>query len=154
MCSAGYSTLLHELSLADSIVGTVLLEIERNHASRVSEVSVDVGELMQIETDILHDAIKFLMTGKKLKGARVFVNLVRASFSCRKCGNHWDMKQVRKQLETVPESLLVREPDSKELPLHFFPYLYPSLRNCSKCGSKDNDTLTGDDIKLKNIIMR
>jgi hydrogenase nickel insertion protein HypA len=144
---------LHELSIAQSVVSAVLLEAEKNNASHVKEINLDVGELMQLETDVLADALNMLMTGEKLNGAKVSVHVKSALFSCRRCGNRWDMSEVKRQLERVPDSLLVREPDSKEVPLHFFPYLYSSFANCPKCGSTDVATLDGDDIKLRTLIL-
>ena len=144
---------MHELSIAQSVVSAVLLEAEKNNATQVKEINLDVGELMQLETDVLTNALNMLMTGEKLNGAKVFLHLKSAAFACRKCGNQWDMSEVKRQLEKVPDSLLVREPDSKEVPLHFFPYLYSSFANCSKCGSVDVATLDGDDIKLRTLVM-
>lgn len=144
---------MHELSVAQSIVDTVLLEADKNHARQIKEINIDVGELMQLDTKALADALKILMTGDRLKGARVLVHVKSASFSCRKCSNQWGMAEARKQLAQVPDSLLVREPDSKELPLHFLPYLYPSFVHCPKCGSADTATTEGEDIKLRKLIM-
>jgi len=53
-----------------------------------------------------------------------------ASFSCRRCGAKWNMTDAKKELEQVPDSLRIREPDSKELPLHFLPYVYSAFIHC------------------------
>jgi Zn finger protein HypA/HybF involved in hydrogenase expression len=144
---------MHELSVAQSIVDAVLLEADKNHAKRIEEINIDVGELMQLDTKALSDTLRILMIGPRLKGARVFVHVRSASFSCNKCDNRWGMAEARKQLAQVPDLLLVREPDSKELPLHFLPYLYSSFVHCPRCGSADISAAEGEDIRLRKLVM-
>lgn len=144
---------MHEVGLAQSIVSAVLLEIEKSNATSVKEINLEVGELMQLDIDALKYALKVLTAGERLGRVRVTIQVIEACFSCRRCSSSWDMYEVRKQLEAVPDHLLVREPDSREMPLHFFPYLYSSFANCPKCGSADVVTVQGDDIRLKNLVM-
>jgi hydrogenase nickel insertion protein HypA len=145
---------MHELSVAQSIVDAVLSEAERNNAKRVKEINVDVGELMQLDIQGLSDALNLLMKGSKLDGAVVFTHLKEASFSCRRCGAKWNMSDTRKELEQVPDDLCIREPDSKELPLHFLPYIYSAFIHCPKCGSSDATTSEGaEDIRLRRLVM-
>lgn len=144
---------MHELSVAQSIVDAVLLEAEKNGASHVKEINIDVGEMMQLDTRALSESLKLLMIGAKLRAAKIRIHLKRAHFSCRKCQNQWSMEEARRQLESVPDSLLIREPDSKELPLHFLPYLYPSFIHCPNCGSADVMTLEAEDVKLRKLVM-
>jgi hydrogenase nickel incorporation protein HypA/HybF len=144
---------LHELSIAQSIVDTVISEVQKNDASRVTEISVDVGQLMQLDRNALAFALRLLMTGPVLKGARVRVRVRKASFSCRKCNLEWGMAEAQKQLSEVPDGLRVREPDSKELPLHFFPFLYPAFIRCPRCGSSDISSKEGGEIQLRRVVM-
>jgi hydrogenase nickel incorporation protein HypA/HybF len=144
---------LHELSIAQSIVDTVLSEVQEKGAKRVTEISVDVGQLMQLDRKALAFALRLLMTGPALKGARVHVHVSKASFSCRKCGSAWGMAEVQKQLAEVPDTLRVREPDSKELPLHFLPFLYPAFIRCPRCGSSDIFSKEGEEIQFRRVVM-
>ena len=144
---------MHELSVAQSIVDTVLIEADKHSAKLIKEINLDVGELMQLDRQVLADALKILMVGK-LKGTRVIMHTTRTSFSCAKCKENWGMEKAKRQLSKVPDSLLVREPDSKELPLHFLPYLHRSFIHCPKCGSVDIATTDGDDIKLRKVVMQ
>jgi len=145
---------MHELGVAQSVVDAVLSEAEKNNAQKVEEINVDVGELMQIDSEALEKMLILLMKGPKLAGTRVRLNVQKASFSCRKCTGKWDMTEARKQLSSVPDDLLIREPDSKELPLHFLPYLYPAFLRCPKCGSSDIAVTQGEDIRLRKLIMK
>lgn len=144
---------MHELSIAQSIVDTVLSEAQKNDAKRVSEISVDVGQLMQLDRNALAFALRLLMTGPVLKGARVRVRVRKASFTCRKCDSEWGMAEAQKQLAEVPDTLRVREPDSKELPLHFLPFLYPAFIRCPRCGSSDTSSKEGEEIRLRRVVM-
>jgi len=144
---------LHELSLAQNIIDSVLSEADRREAKRVLEIHLDVGELMQLDRKTLLFGLKLLVTGPVLGGAHVHVHLKKASFSCRKCSHEWDMAEAKKQLATVPDGLLIREPDSKELPLHFLPYLYPAFVHCPKCGSSDVSAEDGKEVQLTKLVM-
>ena len=144
---------MHELSVAQSIVDAVLSEAEKNNAKKVEEINVDVGELMQIDAQALEEMLILLMKGPKLARAKVRLNVQKASFLCRRCTEKWDMTEARKQLSSVPDDLLIREPDSKELPLHFLPYLYPAFLRCPKCGSSDIAVIQGEDIRIRRLIM-
>jgi len=144
---------LHELSLAQNIVDTVMSEVERRDAKRVREISLDVGQLMQLDRKALTFALRLLMVGPKLKDTRVRVHLVKATFSCQKCMFEWGMTEAQKQLAMVPDILKIREPDSKELPLHFLPYLYPAFIHCPRCGSSDIISKEGTEIQLRKVIM-
>ena len=145
---------MHELSIAQSIVDAVLSEAQRSGARNVTEVSVDVGQLMQLDRNALAFAIRTLMTGPVLKGARVHVRLKKASFSCKRCNQVWGMAEAQKQLRRIPDALRISEPDGKELPLHFLPYLYPAFIRCPRCGSSDISSREGEEIQLRRVVMR
>ena len=144
---------MHELSIAQSIVDYALAEAERNDATSVDEIQVDVGELMQVDMGALRESIKLLMKGPKLEGCKVDLRVEEAKFRCRKCGTRWGMQEAKKQLLQTADSLLVREPESKELPLHFLPSLYSSFILCPECGSADSSADSGQEIRLRKMIM-
>jgi hydrogenase nickel incorporation protein HypA/HybF len=144
---------MHELSVAQSIADFALSEAERQDGKRVMEMYVEVGELMQVDTKVLADALNMVMTGPKLKDCRVRVQVTGASFSCRRCSSRWDMAEAKRQLGAVPESLLVEEPESDELPLHFLPYLYPAFIHCPKCGSSDAAVKEGEDVQIRRLVL-
>ena len=108
---------------------------------------------MQLDRNALAFALRLLMTGPVLNGARVHVRVRKASFSCRKCELEWGMAEAQKQLAAVPDALRVREPDSKELPLHFLPSLYPAFIHCPRCGSSDISSKEGEEIQLRSVVM-
>jgi len=143
---------LHELGIAQSIVESALEEADRARAARVVSVTIEVGELMQVEVDVLKRALESLMRGPRLRGATIEVRTARAAFSCNRCGRGWGM-EVRRQLASIPDGLKVREPDSLELPLHFLPYLYPTFVRCPGCGSSDTSVAAGEDIRVRRVAL-
>jgi hydrogenase nickel incorporation protein HypA/HybF len=144
---------LHELSVARSIVDVVLDEADKNNAAAVAEVDIDVGEIMQVDAEVLRKALAALMTGPRLAGAQVRVRIEKAKFSCHRCGSEWDMADAKKQLSEVPDSLMIREPDSNELPLHFLPNLYAAFIRCPTCGTSDFSAVRGDDIRVMRVVL-
>jgi hydrogenase nickel incorporation protein HypA/HybF len=142
---------LHELSIAQTIVESVVSEAERRRAERVAQIDVDVGELMQLDTKVLAAAVRVLLDGSRLKGARVRLHVESAAFACRRCGRQWGMTEAKKQLAEVPGALRIREPDSREIPLHFIPYLYPAFLRCPGCGSSDIFAYRGKEIRLRSV---
>lgn len=144
---------MHEFTVAQSIVDSVLHEAQIHNAKKVNEIDVDVGELMQVDIDVLEKALVLLLDGPLMKETKARLHLTHARFSCRKCGHDWLMEESKKQLSAVADELLVREPDSKELPLHFLPYLYPVFLHCGRCGSADIEVPQGEEIVLRRVVM-
>lgn len=144
---------MHELGIAQTIVDTVLSEVEKSDAKKVTQISVDVGQLMQLDRNALAFALRVLMNGPVLQGARITVRVKRASFACRKCSQVWGMAEAQKQLAKIPGTLRVREPDSRELPLHFLPFLYPAFLSCPKCGSADISSKEGEEMRLRKVVI-
>jgi hypothetical protein len=56
-----------------------------------------------------------------------------------------------KQLGKVPDDLLVREPENKEVPVHFLPALYPAFLRCPSCGSSDVELVGGNNVKVTKV---
>jgi hypothetical protein len=63
------------------------------------------------------------------------------------------MKETRKQLSEISKGLLVEEPDSREVPLHFLPGLYNTFIRCPQCGSTDFSALQGEDIRVRRVVL-
>jgi len=124
------------------------------NAKVVSEISIDVGELMQLDTSTLRAGLKILLVGPMLSNAKIKIHVVNAKFFCRRCGHTWTMSEAKKQLGGIPDQLLVKEPDSKELPLHFLPHLFPAFLHCPKCDSSDVSVTEGKNIKLRRLVLQ
>ncbi len=144
---------MHELSVAQSVVDFALSEADRNGSKRVLEVQVEVGDFTMIDVSVLSRALRMLMSGPRLEGCKVRVRKKAVKFVCRKCGETWSMAEAMKQLEKVPDGLRVREPDSKEVPTHFLPSLYPAFVSCPRCGSADAEAEGGEGTTVRRLVL-
>jgi hypothetical protein len=76
---------MHELSIAQNVIDTVLSETKKNSATRVLVIEVSLGELMQLDKDAFVYSLSLLLSGPMLSAAKLEVKIDKASFSCRKC---------------------------------------------------------------------
>jgi hydrogenase nickel incorporation protein HypA/HybF len=143
---------LHEYGIAQSIIAYALSQAERSHAERVSEIQVDVGELTMVDVGILSSAFRDLAKGTPLQSCKLRIRKAATSFDCRRCRSHWSMEEAANQLDRIPDELRVREPDSREFPVHFLPGLYPSYLRCPRCGSADVEAIGGDGIRIRKLV--
>ena len=74
---------MHELSIADAVVG-----IASRHANgrRVTRVELRVGHLRQVVPDALDFAWQLVTQGTEMDGARLVIEEVPAMVRCRSCG--------------------------------------------------------------------
>jgi len=74
---------VHELSIAESIVDTVL---QRTGAQQVHVVNVRIGRLTAVVPDALLFCFELATVGTPLEGARLDVHQTDARVHCRSCG--------------------------------------------------------------------
>ncbi len=128
---------MHEWALAEAIISSAINIAEKEGLLEVKEVKIKVGELQQVEVDILEFALSELKTGK-LKNARFVIETVKAKLHCRMCGHMWVFSQNR--LDGA-----LREA------VHFVPETVHSYIRCPKCGSPDFEILEGRGVLLESI---
>ena len=73
---------MHEWALAEGIVSTATRIAEQEGLVRITQVNVMVGELQQIEHDVLLFAIEQLRS-PILKDAKIVLDTVHAKLKCR-----------------------------------------------------------------------
>lgn len=128
---------MHEWALAEAIVSSITKVVEQEGLIEVKEVRIKVGELQQVDVDILEFALSELRTGT-LKNARFVIETVKAELRCRVCGHLWTFSQSRLNEE------------SKES-VHFVPETVHAYIKCPKCGSPDFEILEGRGVLLESI---
>jgi len=142
---------LHEWSIAEGVVRTVLAYTEGRGIARVEEVVVSIGELSQLDLDIVREALNMLSNGTLLEGARFVFVVERARFKCTKCGATWGFDEVR---ESVEKGVGVRVSDTEggeDLPLHYLPELIYAYTKCPRCGSRDFEVTGGLGVKVVRL---
>ncbi|MEM1507633.1 MAG: hydrogenase nickel incorporation protein HypA [Candidatus Bathyarchaeia archaeon] len=114
---------MHEWALAEAIISTVTQFAEKEGLKEVSEVHLKVGELQQVDREILEFALKEIKSGK-LANTKFIIRVSRATFKCRVCGHKWFFRDI-KASDEIMESI------------HFIPEVAYAYVRCPKCGSPD-----------------
>ena len=128
---------MHEWALAEAVISTVSQIAEKEGLEKVAEVEIKVGELQQIELDILEFALSQLKT-LKLKNVKFHIKTVKAELKCRVCGHKWIFRK-EKMNEEIAEAI------------HFVPEIAHTYVKCPKCGSPDFEILKGRGIWLESV---
>jgi hydrogenase nickel incorporation protein HypA/HybF len=128
---------MHEWALAEAVIATASQIAEKEGLRQVTEVSIKVGELQQIELDILEFALSQLKLGK-LANARIDIEVSKARLECRVCGHRWFFGK-----ETLDE----RTAEA----IHYVPEIAHAYIKCPKCGSPDFEISEGRGVWLKTV---
>jgi hydrogenase nickel incorporation protein HypA/HybF len=128
---------MHEWALAEAIINSATEIAEKEGIEKVTVVQIKVGELQQVEKDILRFALLQLRTSK-LKKAKFEIRKERAKLKCRVCGNTWFFSK-NKLDQTASEAV------------HFIPEIAHTYIKCPKCGSPDFEILVGRGVTLQSV---
>ncbi len=128
---------MHEWALAEAIISSVSQIAEKEGLKEVREVKIKVGELQQVEVEILEFALSELKMGK-FKNVKFSIETVEAELQCRVCGQKWFFSR-----EKIDE-------ESAEA-IHFVPETVHAYIKCPKCGSPDFEVLRGRGVWLESI---
>jgi len=129
---------MHEWALAEAVISTVSQLAEKEGLNEVTEVKLKVGELQQIELDVLKFALSQLKTSKLLKNARFNIETVKAELKCRVCGYEWIFRKEKID-EDVAEAI------------HFIPEMAHTYIKCPNCGSPDFEIVRGRGVWLESV---
>jgi hydrogenase nickel incorporation protein HypA/HybF len=128
---------MHEWALAEAIIAAASQTAEKEGLKEVTEVKIKVGELQQIELDILEFALSQLKPAK-FKRAKFSIEIAKAELKCRVCGHKWILEK-EKMDENAAEAI------------HFVPEIVHAYLKCPKCGSPDFEILQGRGVWLESI---
>jgi hydrogenase nickel incorporation protein HypA/HybF len=128
---------MHEWALAEAVIAAVSEAAEKEGLKEVTEVKIKLGELQQIERDILGFALSRLKPAK-LKNAKFSIEIAKAELKCRVCGHKWFFKKGKLD-ESTAEAI------------HFVPETAHTYIKCPKCGSPDFEILEGRGVWLQSI---
>ncbi|ARM75285.1 hydrogenase maturation nickel metallochaperone HypA [Acidianus manzaensis] len=138
---------MHEWSVADAVIRTVINWAEENHVKEVTKVKLGIPSYSFLEVDILKEAFDMMKKDSVLDHAELEIVIKEPTFVCKNCGYEFSSNDVKDQLDTV------RSEFGEEYPLHLMPALAPSFLKCPKCGSHDiivkSQDITIDGIEVK-----
>ncbi|MDH7480584.1 MAG: hydrogenase maturation nickel metallochaperone HypA [Armatimonadota bacterium] len=80
---------MHELGITQNVLSIVLKEATKAGASRVTKVSLKVGEWSTVEPDCLKFYFGILAKGTLAEGAEVAVEQVPVAYACENCGHEY-----------------------------------------------------------------
>jgi hydrogenase nickel incorporation protein HypA/HybF len=127
------SVLLHEFSMAERIVKTVLDVANSRKASKVIQIDLDVGELTFLGYEQLKFGIEVLSKGTISEGVKVAIRKKKAKIRCSKCGYSGHVKYVGEEIHSmIPIPIIA----------------------CPKCGSTDAAVTEGNECTVRSIRVR
>ena len=128
---------MHEWALAEAVIAAASQIAKKEKLKEVKEVTIKVGELQQVERDILRFALSQLKPAS-FKNAKFRIMRAKTELKCRVCGHAWLFKKQELD-ESTAEAI------------HFVPEVAHTYIKCPKCGSPDFEITEGRGVWLENI---
>ncbi len=128
---------MHEWALAEAILASAKEIAEKEKLKEITEVTIKVGELQQVEPDILRFALSQMKT-EIFKNAKFRILKAKSTLKCRVCGTTWQFN-IKKVDKNTAEAI------------HFVPEVAHTYIKCPKCGSPDFEIASGRGVWLENI---
>jgi hydrogenase nickel incorporation protein HypA/HybF len=128
---------MHEWALAEAILASAKQVAEQENLNEVTEVTIKVGELQQVESPILRFALS-QMKSDLFKNAKFHIHKAKSSLKCRVCGTTWEFN-FKKLDKATAEAI------------HFVPEVAHTYIKCPKCGSPDFEIVSGRGVWLDNV---
>lgn len=83
---------MHELSIAEMLSEIALEEAKRNVLTRVSALTVQVGEMAAVVPELLSFAFSIVSQGTILEGAELRIEIVPIVAKCDLCGELFEVE--------------------------------------------------------------
>jgi hydrogenase nickel incorporation protein HypA/HybF len=128
---------MHEWALAEAVLASAKEIAEKEKLKEVTEVTIRIGELQQVERPILRFAIS-QMKAPLFKCTKFRILKAKSTLRCRVCGATWQIDTKKMDKETAEA-------------IHFVPEVAHSYIKCQKCGSPDFEIASGRGIWLENV---
>jgi len=128
---------MHEWALAEAVISTASQIAEKEGLREITEMKIKIGELQQVELDILEFALSQLKTAK-FKNAKFNIETIKAELMCRVCGQQWIFSEEKLDEKSAEA-------------IHFVPEIAHTYIKCPKCGSPDFEILQGRGVWLESI---
>ena len=128
---------MHEWALAEAILTSAKQVAEQEGLKEVTEVTIRVGELQQVEPPILRFALSQMKTGI-FKKSKFRILKAKSTLKCRVCGTTWHFN-IKKLDKDTAEAI------------HFVPEVAHTYIKCPKCGSPDFEIVSGRGVWLEHL---
>lgn len=117
---------MHELSMADAIVKTVLDVAEKNQAKEILEVTIEVGKLTMLNPEQLKFLLDVLSEDTLLEGSEIVIEEIPVKIKCHSCNYSGST-----DLDDTDHYLMIIK--------------------CPECDERNIEVITGRECNVKNI---
>ncbi len=133
---------MHEWALAESVITTALETAKKEKMKQIKEITINFGELQQIEQDIFKFALDELKKPhiKKMKNTKFHMKTEKTTLKCKNCENTWTYQDMKKKFT---------EGESESI--HFIPEIVFVHTRCPKCGNPDFEITKGRGVTIASI---
>ena len=76
---------MHELSMAQAIVDTVLDAAEKNDAQDVLEITIEIGQLTMLNSEQLKFLLDVIIEGTLLENSKILIEEIPVEIRCQSC---------------------------------------------------------------------
>lgn len=76
---------MHELSMAQAIVDTVLDAAQKNEAHDVLEITIEIGQLTMLNPEQLKFLLGVITEGTLLEGSEIIIEEIPVEIECQAC---------------------------------------------------------------------
>ena len=119
---------MHELSMAQGILDSVIQNAEKNNATEVTKVVIEIGRLAMLNPEQVKFMLGVLNEDTIAANAEFVIEEIPAEVVCKECGFEGEAN--------------IDDSD------HYMPMI-----KCPKCESFRVDVINGKDVIVKNIII-
>jgi hydrogenase nickel incorporation protein HypA/HybF len=128
---------MHEWALAEAVIATAKEIAKKEGLKQITEITVKIGELQQVERPIFRFALNQLKPAEFQK-AKFRFSTAKTLLKCRVCGNTWQFKKASVDKATAEA-------------IHFVPEVAHTYIKCPKCGSPDFEIAQGRGVWLESL---
>ncbi len=128
---------MHEWALAEAVITAAQQIAEKEKLKEIREVTIKVGELQQVDQEILLFALSQLKP-TSFRNEAFRITKAKTTLKCRVCGNTWLFSKNKLGKDNAEA-------------IHFVPEVVHAYVKCPKCASPDFEITEGRGVWLENI---
>jgi len=83
---------MHEMSIAQGLLDIIREEMQKHHATVLRSVRLNIGQLSAIVPESLSFCFEVMTAGTELEGARLNMEIIPLTGSCRICNKEFEIK--------------------------------------------------------------
>ena len=83
---------MHEMSIAESLLGIVRDEMQKHGVTVLKSVRVNIGQLSAIVPDSLSFCFNIMTSGTELEGAELITEVIPLRGVCKKCKGEFEIE--------------------------------------------------------------